>query len=135
MTKSIFVRESVIEGFLNGKSFAEISNEDNISKGSVHNIINIWTAQIGVPDIDELREFSVIVRKSGITIKQCAQSFRFIQILARFGIRDELHSSYVADIISTNRDEKEDDPAIKNKKSDGWKKIMAQLQEIIFTIL
>ena len=122
MTKSRFVRESVIEGFFNGKSFAEISNENNISKGSVHNIINIWTAQIGVPDIDELREFSVIVRKSGITIKQCAQSFRFIQILARFGIRDELHSSYVADIISTNRDEKEDDPAFKNKKSDGWKK-------------
>jgi predicted DNA-binding protein YlxM (UPF0122 family) len=51
MTKSIFVRESVIEGFLNGKSFAEISNESNISKGSVHNIINTWTAQIGVPDM------------------------------------------------------------------------------------
>ena len=94
MTKSIFVRESVIKGYLNGKSFDEISNENNISKGSVYNIINTWTAQIGIPDIDELREFSVIVRKSGITIKQCAQSFRFIQILARFGIRDELDSSY-----------------------------------------
>ncbi|TVP39278.1 hypothetical protein [Candidatus Nitrosocosmicus arcticus] len=122
MTKSRFVRESVIKGYLNGKSFAEISNENNIAKGSVFNIINTWTAQIGIPDIDVLREFSTMIRKSGITIKQCAQSFRFIQILGSFGIRDELHSSYVADIIPTNRGENEDDPEIKNKKSDGWKK-------------
>lgn len=54
---------------------------------------------MGIPDINELREFSVIVRKSGITIKQCARSFRFIQILARFGIRDELDS---VNIISKN---------------------------------
>ena len=112
----------MINGYLNGKSFAEISNENNIAKGSVHNIINTWTAQIGIPDIDALREFSVMVRKSGITIKQCAQSYRFIQILARLGIRDELHSSYVADIIPTNRGEDEYDPVIKNKKSDEWEK-------------
>ncbi|MBA2268828.1 MAG: hypothetical protein H0W19_10935 [Nitrosopumilus sp.] len=122
MTESRFVRESVIKGYLDGKSFAEISNENNIAKGSVFNIINAWTAQIGIPDIEEIREFSTMIRKSGITIKQCAQSFRFIQILASFGIRDELHSSYVADIIPRNRDENEDDPVIKNKKSGGWKK-------------
>ncbi len=102
--------------------FAEISDENNIAKGSVSNIINTWTAQIGIPDIDALREFSTLIRKSGITIKQCAQSFRFIQILASFVIRDELPSSYVADIIPTNRVEYEDDPEIKNKKSDRWKK-------------
>ncbi len=122
MTKSRFVIESVVNGYLNGKSFAEIADENNIAKGSVSNIINTWTDQIGIPDIAALREFSTMIRKSGITIKQCAQSFRFIQILANFGIRDELHSSYVADIIPTNRVENEDDPETKNKKSDRWKK-------------
>ena len=122
MTKSRFVRESVINGYLNGKSFAEISDENNIAKGSVFNIINSWTDQIGIPDIAELREFSTMIRKSGITIKQCAQSFRFIQILSSFGIRDELHSSYVGDIIPTNGVENEDDPEFKNKKSDRSKK-------------
>ena len=125
MTKSTFVRESVVNGYLNGKSFAEIADENNIAKGSVFNIINTWTDQIGVPDIDALREFSTMIRKSGINIKQCAQSFRFIQILDKFGIRDELHSSHladVADIIPTNKVDNDDDPEIKNKKSDRWNK-------------
>ena len=122
MTKPGFVRESVINGYLNGKSFDEISNENNIAKGSVFNIIHTWTAQIGIPDIEVLREFSTIIRKSGITIKQCAQSFRFIQILARLGIKDELDSGLFADIMQRNRDDNLDDLVIENKKSDGWKK-------------
>ena len=80
-----------------------MSYENNIAKGSVFNIIHSWIDQIGTPDIDELREFSVMMRKSGITIKQCAQSFRFIQVLANFGIRDELDSTYSEDIISKNK--------------------------------
>jgi hypothetical protein len=125
MTKPRFVRDSVVKRYLNGKSYAEISNENNIAKGSVFNIINTWIAQIGIPDIEEIREFSIVIRKSGITIKQCAQSFRFIQILARFGITDELDSTYFSDIIQRNRGENEDDPAIKNKKDSGWKKDQA----------
>ncbi len=125
MTKPSFVRDSIVKGYLNGKSYAEISNENNIAKGSVFNIINTWIAQIGIPDIEEIREFSIAIRKSGITIKQCAQSFRFIQILARFGITDELDSTYFSDIIQRNRGENEDDPAIKNKKDSGWKKDQA----------
>jgi DNA-directed RNA polymerase specialized sigma24 family protein len=40
MTKPRFVRDSVVKRYLNGKSYAEISNENNIAKGSVFNIIN-----------------------------------------------------------------------------------------------
>jgi len=97
------VIESVINGYLNGKSYDEISNENNIAKGSVHNIIRAWINRIRIPDIAELREFSIMVRKSGITVKQCAQSFRFIQILANFGIRDEVDSRHIVDIISKNK--------------------------------
>lgn len=122
MTTSSILRESVVAGYLNGKSFGEISYENNIAKGSVFNIIKAWSDAIGIPDIEELREFSTIVRKSGITIKQCAQSFRFIQILAKFGISDELDSRYLADVKTTNRVDNTYETAIKNKKSDGWKK-------------
>ncbi len=90
MTKSNLLVEAVANGYLNGKSFDQIAIENSMAKGSVHNIIRAWINHIGIPDIDELREFSVMVRKSGITIKQCAQSFRFIQILANFGIKDEI---------------------------------------------
>jgi hypothetical protein len=105
MTKSAIVIESVINGYLNGKSFDEISYENNIAKGSAFNIVNSWITHIGIPDIKELRAFSIMVRKSGITIKQCAQGFRFIQILANFGIKDELdNTKYTTDSISGNTD-------------------------------
>ena len=104
MTTSRIFKRIGDQGYFNGKSFDELSYENDIAKGSVFNIIKAWTSDEGFPDIEQLREFSTIVRKSGITIKQCAQSFRFIQILARFGISDDLDSSYYPDIIPTKTD-------------------------------
>jgi hypothetical protein len=106
MTKSNLVRESVIKGYLKGKSYDEIAYENNISKGSVSNIIKLWRYKMDIPDIDEIREFSVMLRKSGISINQCAQSFRFIQILANFGITDEPDSRYVTDTPKDTQDKK-----------------------------
>lgn len=103
MTISGLTKESVIKGYLDGKSFDEIAHHNNIGKGSVHNIIQGWIDHTGIPDIKEIREFTTIVRKSGITIKQCAQSFRFIQILANFGIKDDItDSDYSTNAISGN---------------------------------
>ena len=73
MAYPTIVKELVIKGYLEGKSFDEISNENNIAKGSVFNIIHRWMAQLEIPDIEAIREFSIMVRKSGITIKQCAR--------------------------------------------------------------
>jgi hypothetical protein len=97
MSTSNSTKNSVVRGYLNGKSFDQLANENAISKGNVFNIIKDWKSRIEVPDIDELREFSILLRKSEITIKHCAQSFRFIQILSNFGITDELDSSHNPD--------------------------------------
>jgi len=64
----------------------QIVAETGVSKGKVHYTINRWKEAIGVSDIDELREFSVAVKKSGISIRQCAQGFRMINILKNLGI-------------------------------------------------
>lgn len=90
-------KEVVSQSYLKGESYEKISKENNISKGSVSNIIRDWRFRIAVPDIQVLREFSVTVRKSGITIEQCAQGFRFIQILSSFGISDEPDANHDLD--------------------------------------
>lgn len=82
--------KSVIEGYLNGNSYEKISKQNQISKGTVFNIIKGWKDRIAVPDIDSIREFSVFVTKSGLTLDQCVQGVRFIKILSSFGISDEL---------------------------------------------
>ena len=78
----------VIQGYLNGKSMDQIASETNVSKGKVHYLINNWKGEIGTPDIDTLREFSIKVRKSEISIGQCAQGFRMIGILKRLDIHE-----------------------------------------------
>jgi hypothetical protein len=107
--------ESVIKGYLEGKSYDHIAYENSIAKGTVHNLINLWLDKLEIPDIKEIRAFSVMLRKSGISIKQCAQSFRFIQILASFGITDEVDSSYVEDNFG-DTSEIEDKPISEGKK-------------------
>ncbi len=64
----------------------QISNESGISKGKVHYLINDWKNNIGTSDIDEVREFVGLSTKSNISIDQCAQGFRMINILKNIGI-------------------------------------------------
>ncbi len=67
----------------------KIANETKISKGKVHYLINEWKDKIGSSDIDEIKEFVGLVKKSGISIDQCAKGFRTTNILKGFGIKNE----------------------------------------------
>ncbi len=66
----------------------QIAREAGISKGKVHYLINDWKNKIGASDIDEIREFVGLSRKSNISIEQCAQGFRIINILKNLGIKN-----------------------------------------------
>ncbi len=78
---SIVARE-----YLNGKTLNQIANETGISKGKVHYLIVNWKNGLGMPNIEEVRDFAVTVRKTGISIKQCAQGFRVLQLMKNLGI-------------------------------------------------
>jgi hypothetical protein len=56
----------VIQGYLNGKSREQNVRENNVSTGTVSNIIENWAREIGLPDIKEMRLFAVLVKKSGV---------------------------------------------------------------------
>ena len=66
----------------------QIARETGISKGKVHYLINDWKNKIGASDIDEIREFVGLSRKSNISIEQCAQGFRMMNILKNLGIKN-----------------------------------------------
>jgi hypothetical protein len=79
----------VIQKYLQGKSMNQIVNETGISKGKVHYIINDWKNKIAIPDIDGIIDFIVLVRKSNMSIQQCAQGFRMTNMLRDLGIQDD----------------------------------------------
>jgi hypothetical protein len=70
----------VIHGYLNGKSRDQISKEIGISTGTASNIIKDWKLRIGIPIAEELLDFAVLVKKSDISIEQCAEGYRMYQI-------------------------------------------------------
>jgi hypothetical protein len=80
------VEELIIQNYLSGHSRDEIAKETGAAPGSVSNKVNDWKKRIAAPDIEELRRFAVNMRKSGMTMKQCAKGLRFLQLLKGLGI-------------------------------------------------
>lgn len=81
-----YIHSKVVSSFLNGKQGDINAKELCISTGKVSAIIKEWKKRIDAPDIDELRDLAVIIRKSGMTIEQCAMGHRIICILKNLGI-------------------------------------------------
>ena len=63
MRNSTISRQSVIQSYLAGKTFEEISLENHISKGNAFNIVRDWKQRIKAPDVDTLRDFSIDAKK------------------------------------------------------------------------
>ena len=66
----------MIQSYLNGKSKDQISKEMGISTGKVSNIIKAWKSGIEIPNIEELMEFAITVKKFDMSIEQCAEGYR-----------------------------------------------------------
>jgi len=84
-----FNNSIVFQKYCDGKTLDQIAVETNLSKGTVYNLVKRLKDNLGSAGIEEIREFAIIVRKSGMTIQECAQGFRIAQILKEFGINDE----------------------------------------------
>ena len=91
----------------------EIAREIPLSKGTVNNIIQDWRSTIGGTNIDEIRAFTSEVRKSGITIQECAQGYRIVHLLKKFGINDEFN-----DIMNDEGEYEGEDWGLKPDKSN-----------------
>ncbi|HKU83489.1 MAG TPA: hypothetical protein VJP58_05560 [Candidatus Nitrosocosmicus sp.] len=86
---SSFSNDIIIRKYFNGKTLDQIVIDTGLSKGTVYNMIKRWKDKLGSTGIEEIREFSSIVSKSGLTIPECAEGFRIIKILKELGIGDE----------------------------------------------
>jgi hypothetical protein len=86
---STSIKSLAIQGYLSGKSRDQIAKETGASTGKVSYIINDWKKRIGISDIDEVRAFAITVKKSGLSIQQCAQGYRMSQLIKNLDIVDD----------------------------------------------
>lgn len=57
------IRSLVIQGYLNGKPRDQIALDAGISAGTALGIIKDWISRTGIPNVEELRDFAVILKK------------------------------------------------------------------------
>lgn len=108
-----------IQEYLQGKSMNQIADETGISKGKVHYLITNWKQRTTLQDINEIREFIVLVRKSNMSIQQCVQEFRLANILKNLGIEDDNDNSVYAQ-----------DDNKKNNNNSQYNEFSAFIQDI-----
>lgn len=93
----------MIQEYLNGKTRDQIAIDIGISQGTVSGIIKEWATGIGMPNAEYVRGFAVILNKSGISAKQCAEGYRIVKLLRSLGIDCE-SDGYGSEDIKNNSD-------------------------------
>src|SRR5215204_520440 len=81
---------SVIDAWLSGESRNDIAIKHNIGSGTVYNIVQEWTNEIGNGKLaNRLRELGIKLKKNGLTVSDCAKGLRMLMILKKYGIKDD----------------------------------------------
>lgn len=85
---SELTQQEVISKWLSGWPRDKIAGELSIGAGTVSNIVTMWIQEVGAPTAEALRELSVEIRRSGMSIRECARGLRFVRFLQDIS-RDE----------------------------------------------
>jgi hypothetical protein len=96
------IKSLAIQRYLHGKSRDQIAEETGSSADKISFIINDWKRKIGIPEIDEFIAFVITVKKSGISIAQCAQGYRMYQLMNSLGVADENNNNRIIRIEGKN---------------------------------
>ena len=80
---------SVIDAWLSGESRNDIAIKHNIGSGTVYNIVQEWSTEIGAQLANRLRELAIKLKKNGLTVTDCAKGLRMSMMLKKYGIKDD----------------------------------------------
>ena len=81
------MKNMVIKEWLKGNHRDRIAVQTGLSGGTVSNIIREWGDRLGNYEVEEMREFSVMCRKAGITPSQCVPAFQSFRVTKKDGFR------------------------------------------------
>src|SRR5918911_1774888 len=90
------INDKIISLWLQGKTRDEIAVIAQISAGSVSNIISRWQTGLDRTDYSAVRDTVIQLRKHGMSVRDCAEAFRFKNLLITklgAGVRDISPSS------------------------------------------
>ncbi|MGB9135320.1 MAG: sigma-70 region 4 domain-containing protein, partial [Candidatus Bathyarchaeia archaeon] len=87
------VEQEILKRALQGATYREIAREFGMSIATVSRVIE--DARKKMPDVDSLRELSILLRKAGLTVFDATRACRLMESLTKWGISFEELSDYV----------------------------------------
>ena len=91
------IKSKVISQWLLGLKREVISENNNISEGSISNIIDDWSIAIGKLDADAFRELAKALNAAGLTPAQCAIGLRTMTLLSEQNIDADAAAQLIGD--------------------------------------
>ena len=80
---------AIIDDWLSGESRYDIAIKHNVGNGTVYNIVQEWSKEIGQQRADRLREIAIKLKQNGLTISDCAKGLRMLMLLKKYEIEDD----------------------------------------------
>jgi hypothetical protein len=102
------IRERTFKQWLSGDTRAKIASDNNISEGSVTNIVsdfNKGLAEIG-SDSESFREFAVESRKQGLTLSELGSSLRLYNYIKKLGANQDQIESLITNLANFPKPDK-----------------------------
>jgi hypothetical protein len=87
-------RTDVIQRWLQGSSRNAIATEGGVSTGAVSGIIDEWKRSYGTDLADALRELAIALKRSGMSLTQCAVGLRAAIAMSNLGINEDNVESF-----------------------------------------
>jgi len=92
------LKYTVIQLYLQGLSRNEIASRTGISQGGVSNIIAVWKTALSYPLADELREFSMTLKRLGINAQQSAMGVVLLKMIQDLGVDEDNFRTFISEL-------------------------------------
>ncbi len=92
------LKNTVIQLYLQGLTRNEIASRTGISQGGVSNIIAGWKTALGYPLADELREFSMTLKRLGINAQQSAMGVILVKMIQDLGVDEDNFRTFISEL-------------------------------------
>jgi hypothetical protein len=80
---------AVIDDWLHGESRNNIARKQSMGSGTVYNILQEWSNEVGAQRANSLRIIAIKLKKNELTVSDCAKGLRMLMIFRKYGIKDD----------------------------------------------
>jgi hypothetical protein len=96
------IRECTIKQWLSGDTRAKIASDNNISEGSVTNIVSELNKGLADSEFESIRKVAVESRKQGLTLSEVGSCLRLHNYIQKLGGKQNQIESFIANLANSS---------------------------------